>query len=341
MKNQRIEAGLSRAIGEITPDVYSKVATAPIKKMVAHDHITAPSITPAKTSYRLQLATAFAVFAVVIGVFIGWTQFFQTFGIVDLDVNPSIELSINRQNRVISAKALNLDGVQILSGMNLKYSKLENAIDAILGSMISNGYLTSPDDAMLVTVLMEEEVKAEQLENTVILRVNQFFPPDSTPVVYTQSLRDTQEIKSKAGEYQISRGVMNLIEIIQQEYPDYTIDQLVEMPVRQLYELAYRDDDEQDRRDDLDEQDGDGEFDELYDDNQDELDEDENGELDDQEDLDMDDDVDETDDTSGDDSVDGDNNEIGDDDFDDTSDDNGDNNDDDEVENNDDIDDDD
>ena len=32
MKNQKIEAGLSRAIERIAPDIYEKVATKPIRK---------------------------------------------------------------------------------------------------------------------------------------------------------------------------------------------------------------------------------------------------------------------------------------------------------------------
>ena len=169
MKNQKIEAGLSRAIERIAPDIYEKVATKPIRKMQAHDHITSQAKT-VKPNYRFQLATAFALFAIVIGAFIGWSQFFQLYGTVDIDVNPSIELKINRQNRVIDADALNLDGVEILSGMNLKYVKLDNAIDAVLGSMILNGYLRTQDDSILVTVLMNEQTKAEQVKNEVVIR---------------------------------------------------------------------------------------------------------------------------------------------------------------------------
>src|SRR5690606_32341670 len=132
-----------------------------------------------------------------------------------------IELTINRQNRVIDAEPLNLDGVQILNGMNLKNVKLENAVDAILGSMIFNGYLTSQEDAMLVTVLMNEPTKAEEVRNTVVIRANQFFSTNTKPVIYSQSLSNTQEISTKAANYQVSRGVMNLIDIILQNNTNF------------------------------------------------------------------------------------------------------------------------
>lgn len=299
MKNQKIEAGLNRAIEQLTPDVYEKVANASISKMQTHDHITSQT-KALKPSYRLQLATVFALFAVVIGTFIGWKQFFQAYGVVDLDVNPSIELTINRQNRVIEAEPLNLDGVQILNGMNLKYVKLENAVDAIIGSMILNGYLKSQEDAMLVTVLMSEPAKAEEVKNTIIFRANQFFSTETKPVIYSQSLSNTKEISSKAADYQVSRGVMNLIDIIVQNNTSYTIEQLIEMPVKQLYELAYLDDEEQDSQDDVDDQDDD------LDDGMEDEDEDS---IDDEQDDDLNDDIDNQGDDSFDDMNDDDDND--------------------------------
>ena len=304
MKNQKIEAGLNRAIEQLTPDIYENVATAPIRKMQAHDHITSQT-KAAKPSYRLQLATVFALFAVVVGTFIGWTQLFQAYGVVDLDVNPSIELTINRQNRVIDAEPLNLDGVQILNGMNLKFVKLENAVDAILGSMILNGYLTSQEDAMLVTVLMNEPTKAEEVKNTVVIRANQFFSSDTKPVIYSQSLSNTPEISSKAANYQVSRGVMNLINIILKNDTNYTVEQLIEMPVKQLYELAYLDDEKQDTQDDIDDQDDDRDDDlDDEDDVGNDGDQDGQDDMDDQDD-DLYDDLDDQDDVGNDDDQDG------------------------------------
>ena len=40
--------------------------------------------------------------------------------IIGIDVNPSVELSINRKNKVLNAVPLNDDAVEILEGMELK-----------------------------------------------------------------------------------------------------------------------------------------------------------------------------------------------------------------------------
>lgn len=250
MNNKKIEAGLNRAIENITPNVYENILAVPVRKMRAHDHISMQTIRPIRRSYSFQMATVFALFVVVIGIFIGWSQFFQVYGVVDLDVNPSIELTINRQNRVIQAKPLNLDGVSILSEMNLKNVKVENAIDAILGSMIQQGYLTTQEDAILVSVLMNEESQARELENTIVIRMDQFFGIQSAPKVYSQNLRNQQALTDLARQYQVSAGVINLVQTVLRNNPEYSVEDLVNLPIKQLYLLAYEED-----FDDLDDQD--------------------------------------------------------------------------------------
>ena len=242
MNNKKIEAGLNRAIENITPDVYENILAAPVRKMRVHDHISMQTTQPIRRSYSFQMATVFALFVVVIGIFIGWSQFFQVYGVVDLDVNPSIELNINRQNRVIQANPLNLDGISILGEMNLRNVKVENAIDAILGSMIQKGYLTSSEGAILVTVLMDEENKARELENSIVIRIDQFFSSQSAPSVYSQSLRNQQTLAALASQYQVSQGVINLVQTVLQTNPQYTVEELLNLPIKQLYQLAYGND---------------------------------------------------------------------------------------------------
>ena len=71
---------------------------------------------------------------------------------VYLDVNPSIRLEINRQERVLSAAAENEDGARILDGMDLAGTDVDVALNAILGSMYRQGYLSPEKNTILITV---------------------------------------------------------------------------------------------------------------------------------------------------------------------------------------------
>ncbi len=324
MNNKRVDSDLKRAIENITPDIYENIISVPVSKMKAHDHITMQTTSTVKRSFSFQIATVFVLFVMVIGFFIGWSQIFQVYGVVDLDVNPSIELNLNRQNRVIKANAINLDGTLILSNLSLRHVKLENAIDAILASMTQKGYLNSSADTILVTVLMNEDHKAQELEKRVLIRIDQYFNTQSVPKIYSQSLRNQPALKTPASNYQISRGMMNLVQTVLLHNPQYTIEELLNLPIKQLYQLAYGNGSDNDN-DDFDDDDrlenkhkdqGTIPFVPLFDDDdqddddQDDFDEDDSedhDDLDDDDDDDLDDDDDDDDDDLDDDEDDDDN----------------------------------
>ena len=63
--------------------------------------------------------------------------------VVSLDVNPSIELKVNRNEKVISCTALNTEAAAVLFDMNggadLKGTKLDVAVNAIVGALVRDG----------------------------------------------------------------------------------------------------------------------------------------------------------------------------------------------------------
>ena len=57
---------------------------------------------------------------------------------MSIDVNPSIELEVNRQEKVLRATPLNDDAQTILDGMKLEGVNLKTAVNAVIGSMVQN-----------------------------------------------------------------------------------------------------------------------------------------------------------------------------------------------------------
>ena len=85
-----------------------------------------------KTSRRrfLPLLTAACLVVVIAGGAFGVSSYQQSHtvaSIVSLDVNPSIELTLNSKERVLSATPLNDDAVAILDGMDLVGDGLNKA----------------------------------------------------------------------------------------------------------------------------------------------------------------------------------------------------------------------
>ena len=69
--------------------------------------------------------------------------------VVSLDVNPSVELKINPAEKVISASGLNEDGVKILGYMKLEGTDLNVAVNAVVGSMLKQGFIDEMANSIL------------------------------------------------------------------------------------------------------------------------------------------------------------------------------------------------
>ena len=60
---------------------------------------------------------------------------------VSLDVNPSIQITVNEKEQVLDVKALNKDGGIVVGDMDFKGSDIEVTMNALIGSMLRKGYL--------------------------------------------------------------------------------------------------------------------------------------------------------------------------------------------------------
>ncbi len=96
--------------------------------------------------------------------------------VVSLDVNPSIELKVNRGERVISCTALNTEAAAVLfdmdGGADLKGTKLDVAINAIVGALVREGYLDSISSAILISVEDNDQDRAARLQAELVASVD-------------------------------------------------------------------------------------------------------------------------------------------------------------------------
>lgn len=83
---------------------------------------------------------------------VGYSWILRPVSYVSIDVNPSIELALNRFDRVVSAEAYNAEGEEILDGLPLKWKKYTEAIDTVIGSERMRLYLTDTSQLVLTVV---------------------------------------------------------------------------------------------------------------------------------------------------------------------------------------------
>lgn len=102
---------------------------------------------------RRTLAAACMMLVLVLG-FGGYRWSQMPVSYVSIDINPSMELALNRFDRVVSAEAYNPEGEEILKELSLKGKKYNDALDAIVDSDAMKPYLTG--DAELVFTVAAE-----------------------------------------------------------------------------------------------------------------------------------------------------------------------------------------
>ena len=83
---------------------------------------------------------------------------------VDIDVNPGVEIVTNKKNKVLEVQSTNQDGASVIDGMNLKNTDLKVAVNALIGSMVQKGYITSDNTGILVTVRNNMRIRLIRLK---------------------------------------------------------------------------------------------------------------------------------------------------------------------------------
>lgn len=131
--------------------------------------------------------------------------------VVCIDINPSIELNVSKSNKIISAVALNEDASVALKDMNLEDVELKTALNAIIGSLLKNGYLDEAYNAVNVCVENDDEDRANELGDEVAGEISSIFnQQDLIGDVLTETTDVDPEVKALADVYGISVGKLLL-----------------------------------------------------------------------------------------------------------------------------------
>lgn len=158
---------------------------------------------------------------------------------IEIDVNPSIELSVNRSNKVLEVEALNTDAVEIMDDMELKGVDLKIAVNAIIGSMAKHGYLDEVGNAILVTVSNDSVKKASDLRQIVVGDIESSLQENKIQaVVYDQQAIPLDEVQQLAGEYDISYGKAYFLHELIGQSETLTIEDMQELSSLTMQEIA-------------------------------------------------------------------------------------------------------
>ena len=194
-----------------------------------------------KTNLIPRLSVAFAVVLVALGItYFGYNASYKVDSIIELDVNPSIELKVNKNEEVIEAIAQNEEAKQILKDMDLEKTDIDVALNAIIGSMVTNGYIDELANSILLTVENDDSAKGEELRQRLVEQINKILGSDQiNGSVLSQNLSEADaKAQELAEKYNISLGKANLILDILNSNSLLTEQDLVGLSINELNVLS-------------------------------------------------------------------------------------------------------
>lgn len=236
MKNDKnIENMLRNAVSHAAPDARDAILS-------ACDHEKGKVIYMKKK--RSSPLRGFAAVAAVLVLIIAGVFAVKNLGapsdtlaaVVSLDVNPSIELNVDKDEKIISAKGLNDDGRRVLGDMELEGSSLEVAVNAVIGSMLKNDYLDDMANSILVSVSGVNGYDADKLRSTLADDVNRQLENCSV-LSQDVSNADSDTVKL-ADKYGITVGKAALIRQIVAADSRHSFEELAPLSINELNLIA-------------------------------------------------------------------------------------------------------
>lgn len=161
----------------------------------------------------ISMAASFLILLLA-GIY-GYSYYFTPNSVISVDINPSIEIMLNKAERVISSKGYNDEGTMILETLNLKNLRYTEALEKILLSQEMYPYLTSKD--YLTLAVFSKSNESEMLDKVKKIE-SKILSDKQMPNVECRIVNEATV--SEAHSHNISAGKYSFIEELQEYLPN-------------------------------------------------------------------------------------------------------------------------
>ncbi|MBQ8894905.1 MAG: PepSY domain-containing protein [Clostridia bacterium] len=154
---------------------------------------------------------------------------------VSLDVNPSVEIKVNKNEQVLAVDPRNEDAKIIIGTMDFKGSDLDVTVNALIGSMLQKGYITELANSILISVDHKDAAEAARLQKKLAAEVENLLHTDTFDgAVLSQTVQADDAVAQQAEISNISTGKAQLINRIIELNPQRTFEELAPLSINEL-----------------------------------------------------------------------------------------------------------
>ncbi len=195
---------------------------------------------PADTA-RKAVAWAAGV-AAVLCISVGVYAYKAPYSYVSLDVNPSIEFSLNRFDQVLRVTAVNTDAQAIVTELyhqDISHRNIVQAVELIITSLSEQDYFEKESSYVLIAAASQDTKKAEQLVLALEQTAHQAGgSPEELKVKTVSGVPEQVEEARKAG---VTLGKKQLVDELEKNIrpsKPFDYDEWLHKPVKEIVEEA-------------------------------------------------------------------------------------------------------
>lgn len=168
----------------------------------------------------------------------GYAYYIHPVNYVSLDINPSVELSINAFNVVIEAEGINKDGESLIKNNSVTHMTVEESIGILVREAENQKFIAKNGSTVIaVTAISNKEDAAillkEKSENAVKQVIDSM---DIDAIVYADFTN--LELRARARDLGLSAGKYKMIEILQQVDSSIIFEKYRDMNITDIFKNA-------------------------------------------------------------------------------------------------------
>ena len=161
--------------------------------------------------------------------------YFEDYESVYVDTNPSIELVLNRFERIHEVVYHNEDAQRVFADVELKGMRAEDGMETIIDALFAQGYITE-DAEICISTSSKKNADTQKLLEKMTEKAQKKAQSNGCNANFSSEKLSKQEIE-QAKEQNISPAKLKRIQAIRALDPSYTEEQLAEMDINTLSKL--------------------------------------------------------------------------------------------------------
>ncbi len=236
MENKEIEALLSNDKSLEPRKELKDIILKRAKEVTPDPKPTQEINKKSKGPFVKRLILAVAMLVLVIGsVFTSLGLYNEEYQSIYIDINPSVELVVNRFGTVNEAIYHNNDAKKLFKDVKLTGMSAEESACIIVDKLNEGNYLTEGSE-IYISALSKRDADTKNLLDKVLKKATKHAQEKGYKAEFKNGSVTKDDIE-KGKEFGISPTKYNLIKRIIEKYPSYTVEELKDLKMNELNKI--------------------------------------------------------------------------------------------------------